>query len=98
MDWNARGGKMTRLACLVWTALFVVLCALGVPVGYATERAIARYGPWIMAHADPITPCQIYHDASFFARSATANTASSTAHTVSTTAMMGSAWAMIQGP
>ena len=45
---------MTRLACLVWTALFVVLCALGVPVGYATERAIARYGPWIMAHADPI--------------------------------------------
>jgi len=45
---------MTRLACLVWTALFVVLCALGVPVGYATERAIARYGPWIMAHADGI--------------------------------------------
>jgi len=45
---------MTRLACLVWTALFFVLCALGVPVGYATERAIARYGPWIMAHADGI--------------------------------------------
>ena len=45
---------MNRLACLVWTALFVVLCALGVPVGYATERAIARYGPWIMAHADGI--------------------------------------------
>ncbi len=45
---------MTRLACLVWTALFVVLCALGVPVGYATERAIARYGSWIMAHADGI--------------------------------------------
>jgi len=45
---------MTRLACLVWTALFVVLCALGVPVGYATERFIARYGPWIMAHADGI--------------------------------------------
>lgn len=45
---------MTRPACLVWTALFVVLCALGVPVGYATERAIARYGPWVMAHADAI--------------------------------------------
>jgi len=45
---------MTRLACLVWTALFVVLCALGVPVGYATERFIARYGPWITAHADGI--------------------------------------------
>jgi len=45
---------MTRLACLVWTALFVVLCALGVPVGYATERAIARYGPWVIAHADAI--------------------------------------------
>ena len=45
---------MTRPACLVWTALFVVLCALGVPVGYATERAIARYGPWITAHADGI--------------------------------------------
>ena len=45
---------MTRPACLVWTALFVVLCALGVPVGYAIERFIARYGPWIMAHADGI--------------------------------------------
>ena len=45
---------MNRLACSVWTALFAVLCALGVPVGYATERAIARYGPWIMAHADGI--------------------------------------------
>ena len=45
---------MTRLACSVWTALFVVLCALGVPVGYAIERFIARYGPWIMAHADAI--------------------------------------------
>jgi len=45
---------MNRLACSVWTALFVVLCALGVPVGYATERAIARYGPWVMAHADGI--------------------------------------------
>ena len=45
---------MTRLACSVWTALFFVLCALGVPVGYATERFIARYGPWITAHADGI--------------------------------------------
>jgi len=45
---------MNRLACSVWTALFVVLCALGVPVGYATERAIARYGPWVIAHADAI--------------------------------------------
>ena len=45
---------MTRIACLAWTALLVVLCALGVPVGYATERFIARYGPWITAHADGI--------------------------------------------
>ena len=45
---------MTRPACLVWTALFAALCALGVPVGYATERFIARYGPWITAHADGI--------------------------------------------
>ena len=45
---------MTRLACSVWTALFVVLCALGVPVGYAIERFIAWAGPWIMAHADAI--------------------------------------------
>lgn len=45
---------MTRSACSVWTALFVVLCALGVPVGYAIERFVARYGPWVMAHADAI--------------------------------------------
>lgn len=45
---------MTRSACSVWTALFVVLCALGVPVGYAIERFIAAYGPWVMAHADGI--------------------------------------------
>jgi len=45
---------MNRLACSVWTALFFVLCALGVPVGYAAERAIARYGPWVLSHADGI--------------------------------------------
>lgn len=45
---------MTRIACLVWTALFFVLCGVVSIVGWLVERFIAAYGPWVMAHADAI--------------------------------------------
>ena len=45
---------MNRLACSVWTALFVVLCGIASIVGWLIERFIAAYGPWVMAHADGI--------------------------------------------
>lgn len=45
---------MTRLACSVWTALFVVLCGIASIVGWLIERFIAAYGPWVIAHADAI--------------------------------------------
>jgi len=32
----------------------MTLCGAVSLVGYAIERFIARYGPWIMAHADGI--------------------------------------------
>ena len=45
---------MNRLACSVWTALFVVLCGVASIVGWLIERFIAWAGPWVMAHADAI--------------------------------------------
>jgi len=45
---------MTRIACLVWTALLMTLCGIVSIVGWLIERFIARYGPWVMAHADAI--------------------------------------------
>ena len=38
----------------VYSALLVVVCRLATLVGWLIERFIARYGPWVMAHADAI--------------------------------------------
>lgn len=46
--------RIDWLRVTFWGALLLATCAVATAVGYAIERFIARYGPWIMAHADAI--------------------------------------------
>ena len=46
--------RIDWLRVTVYAALLVGLCGLATLAGWLIERFIARYGPWIMAHADPI--------------------------------------------
>ena len=46
--------RIDWLRVTVYSALLVVVCGLATLVGWLIERFIARYGPWIMAHADGI--------------------------------------------
>jgi len=46
--------RIDWLRVTVYAALLVGLCGLATLVGWLIERFIARYGPWVMAHADAI--------------------------------------------
>jgi len=46
--------RIDWLRVTVYAALLVGLCGLATLAGWLIERFIARYGPWIMAHADGI--------------------------------------------
>jgi len=46
--------RLDWLRVTVYAALLVGLCGLATLAGWLIERFIARYGPWIMAHADGI--------------------------------------------
>ena len=46
--------RLDWLRVPVCSVLLVVVCRLATLVGWLIERFIARYGPWVMAHADAI--------------------------------------------
>ena len=46
--------RIDWLRVTVYAVLLLATCAVATAVGYAIERFIARYGPWVMAHADAI--------------------------------------------
>jgi len=46
--------RIDWLRVTVYSVLLVVVCGLATLAGWLIERFIARYGPWIMAHADAI--------------------------------------------
>ena len=46
--------RIDWLRVTVYAALLVGLCGLATLAGWLIERFIARYGPWITAHADGI--------------------------------------------
>ena len=46
--------RIDWLRVTFWGALLLATCAVATAVGWLIERFIARYGPWIMAHADAI--------------------------------------------
>jgi len=46
--------RLDWLRVTVYSVLLVVVCGLATLVGWLIERFIARYGPWVMAHADAI--------------------------------------------
>lgn len=46
--------RIDWLRATVYAVLLLATCAVATAVGYAIERFIARYGPWVLAHADGI--------------------------------------------
>ena len=46
--------RIDWLRVTVYAALLVGLCGLATLAGWLIERFIARYGPWVLAHADGI--------------------------------------------
>ena len=46
--------RIDWLRVTVYSVLLVGLCGLATLVGWLIERFIARYGPWVLAHADGI--------------------------------------------
>lgn len=46
--------RLDWLRVTVYAALLVGLCGLATLAGWLIERFIARYGPWVLAHADGI--------------------------------------------
>ncbi len=46
--------RIDWLRATVYAVLLLATCAVATAVGWLIERFIARYGPWIIAHADAI--------------------------------------------
>ena len=46
--------RIDWLRATVYAVLLLATCAVATAVGWLIERFIARYGPWVMAHADAI--------------------------------------------
>lgn len=46
--------RIDWLRATVYAVLLLATCAVATAVGWLIERFIARYGPWVLAHADGI--------------------------------------------